>query len=209
MLKVGLTGNIGSGKSLVSEIFSIIGVPVYHADQESKKFLYEPVIKEKILSSFGDKILSTTGEIDLPLLANLVFSDEKSLMTLNSILHPLVIDDFTRWCLTYGQFPYIIQEAAIIFESGIAGLFDNIIYVSCPKEIAIERVMKRDGIDGNLVMKRMQFQMKDEEKAGLADYMIRNDGSEMIIPQVLSIHRQLSEVSTQGNDKVASRTADA
>jgi len=200
MLKVGLTGNIGSGKSLVSEIFSIYGVPVYHADQESKKFLSDPIVKEKILSLFGEEVLSTSGEIDRGALATIVFSDKKVLATLNSILHPMVIDDFTHWCEAFNEYPYIIQEAAIIFESGVANLFDRIIHVSCPKEIAIERVMKRDGIDGNSVLQRMRFQMEDAEKSKLSDFVINNDGSEMIIPQVLSIHRQLSEICAQGND---------
>jgi len=208
MLKVGLTGNIGSGKSLVSEIFTIFGVPVYHADQESKKFLSDSVVKEKILSLFGENVLSASGEIDPVALATIVFSDEKALSALDSILHPMVIADFTHWCEAFSEYPYIIQEAAIIFESGVARLFDKIIHVSCPKEIAIERVMKRDGIDGNSVLQRMNFQMEDAEKASLSDFVIRNDGSEMIIPQVLSIHRQLSEIGTQGNDQVASRAAD-
>jgi dephospho-CoA kinase len=200
MLKVGLTGNIGSGKSLVSEIFSIIGVPVYTADQESKKFLSDAVVKEKIHSLFGDKILSVSGEIDRGSLAAIVFSDAKSLAALDSILHPLVIQDFTHWCETFLEYPYIIQEAAVIIESGVAGIFDRIIHVSCPKEIAIERVMKRDGTDGNSVLQRMQFQMEDAEKVKRSDFVINNDGSEMIIPQVLSIHQQLSEISAQRND---------
>jgi dephospho-CoA kinase len=194
MLKVGLTGNIGSGKSLVTEIFSIFGVPVYHADQESRKFLEDPFVKEKILSIFGEIVLTTTGEIDRRALATIVFSDKKALMTLDSILHPMVIDDFMHWCETFGEHPYIIQEAAIIFESGVAGIFDRIIHVSCPKEIAIERVMKRDGIDANSVLQRMRYQMEDAEKAGRSDFVIRNDGTEMIIPQVLSIHEQLSAI---------------
>lgn len=200
MLKVGLTGNIGSGKSLVSEIFSIYGVPVYHADQESKKFLSDPIVKEKILSLFGEKVLSVSGEIDREAMATIVFSDKKALATLDSILHPMVIDDFMHWCEAFSEYLYIIQEAAIIFESGVANLFDRIIHVSCPKEIAIERVMKRDGIDGNSVLQRMRFQMEDAEKSKLSDFVINNDGSEMIIPQVLSIHRQLSEIGAQGND---------
>ena len=192
MLKVGLTGNIGSGKSLVSEIFTIIGVPVYHADQESKKILGDPFLKEKILSIFGEKAFASSGEIDRHALASIVFSDGKKLVALDSILHPLVIDDFMQWCGTFQEHPYIIQEAAIIFESGFAGLFDRIIHVSCPKDIAIGRVMKRDGVDGEWVLQRMRFQMEDAEKASRSDFVIRNDGSEMIIPQILSIHEQLS-----------------
>jgi dephospho-CoA kinase len=208
MLKVGLTGNIGSGKSLVSEIFSIYGVPVYHADKESKKFLDDPTVKGKILRLFGEEVISGSGEIDRSALAAVVFSDQKALTELDSILHPMVIDDFTHWCGTFREYPYIIQEAAIIIESGVAGLFDKIIHVSCPKEIAIERVMKRDGIDGNSVLQRMRFQMEDAEKARHSDFVINNDGSEMIIPQVISIHQQLSEISANGHDEITSGTAD-
>ncbi len=197
MLKVGLTGNIGSGKSFISEVFSIYGVPVYHADQESRKFLFDPFVKEKILASFGETILGKSGEIDKAALAGIVFSDEKALMNLNSILHPLVLNNFLNWCETFGKFPYVIHEAAVIYESGVAGFFDKIIHVSCPKEIAVERVVRRDGIDENLVLRRMNFQMEDEEKAGLADFVILNDGIEMIIPQVISIHEKLTKISSQ------------
>lgn len=197
MLKVGLTGNIGSGKSLVAEMFSILGVPVYHADQESRKFLGDPFVKEKILSLFREIVFTATGEIDRHALATIVFSDEKALIKLDSILHPMVIDDFIHWCETIRQHPYIIQEAAIIFESGVAGIFDRIIHVSCPKNIAIERVMKRDRIDANSIVQRMRYQMEDADKAGRSDFVIRNDGTEMIIPQVLSINSQLSEISVQ------------
>lgn len=196
MLKVGLTGNIGSGKSLVSEMFLIYGVPVYKADQESKKFLGEPFVKEQILRLFGEEVLSASGDIDREVLARRVFSDGEALAALNGILHPLVLDDFTSWCEAYAEKPYIIQEAAIIFESGIADLFDKIIHVSCPKEIAIERVMQRDGMNRDHVLQRMSFQMEDEQKAAQADFVIQNDGNKMIIPQVISIHEKLLEICT-------------
>lgn len=196
MLKVGLTGNIGSGKSLVSEMFLIYGVPVYKADLESKKFLGEPFVKEQILRLFGEEVLSASGDIDREVLARRVFSDGEALAALNGILHPLVLDDFTSWCEAYAEKPYIIQEAAIIFESGIADLFDKIIHVSCPKEIAIERVMQRDGMNRDHVLQRMSFQMEDEQKAAQADFVIQNDGNKMIIPQVISIHEKLLEICT-------------
>jgi dephospho-CoA kinase len=196
MLKVGLTGNIGSGKSIISEIFSTLGVPIYHADQESKKFLNDTGVKAEIVSRFGSGMLAASGEIDRVTLANLVFQDEGGLNTLNSILHPMVIKDFMNWCGAYQEHPYIIQEAAIIFESGVEKLFDKIILVSCPKEIAIERVIKRDGVDGNSVLQRMRFQMEDAVKAKRSDFVIVNSGSEMVIPQVLSIHAKLSEIGS-------------
>jgi dephospho-CoA kinase len=209
MLKVGLTGNIGSGKSVVSEIFSIFGVPVYHADSESKKFLEDPAVNRKLRDHFGETIVTATGETDHRKLAGIVFSDETALRALNAILHPLVICDFAEWCKVYTDRPYILHEAAIIFESGVSSLFDKIIHVSCPKEIAIGRVMKRDGTDGNAVLKRMRFQMEDEAKAERSDYVIRNDGSQLLIPQVLFIHKLLSEVGTHGHDKVSPGAADA
>jgi dephospho-CoA kinase len=195
MLKVGLTGNIGSGKSIISRMFSTLGVPVYHADQEAKKFFNDPSVKEKIQGLFGERILATDREIDSRSLANIVFSDKKELMKLDSILHPRVINDFLHWCEAFTNHPYVIQEAAIIYESGVEGLFDKIIHVSCPKEIAIERVVKRDGIDTSLILQRMRFQMEDDEKAGLSDFVIFNNGNEMVIPQVISIHGKLKEIS--------------
>ena len=192
MLKIGLTGNIGSGKSLVAEMFSIYGVPVYHADEESKKFLADPAVKEDIADLFGESVLDASFDIDKHKLAALAFADKELLKKLNAILHPLVIEDFERWCERFEERPYVIQEAAIIFESGHASIFNKIIHVSCPKEIAIERVMRRDGISEEAVLQRMQFQMEDAKKAALADFVIHNNGTEMIIPQVLDIHEKLT-----------------
>jgi dephospho-CoA kinase len=200
MKKIGLTGNIGSGKSVVSEIFSILDIPVYHADEESKKFLADPEVKVTLRKIFGEMIFSRDGNVDRTALAKLVFADSNALESLNSIMHPRVLEDYLKWCESFRGLSYTLHEAAIIYESGIAGLFDKIIHVSCPKETAIERVMKRDGIDGRSVLQRMRFQMEDEKKVKLADFVIINDGVEMIIPQVLSIHRSLSEISPQGND---------
>jgi dephospho-CoA kinase len=116
---------------------------------------------------------------------------------LNSILHPRVMADFKVWAVQQSDKPYAIQEAAIIFESGVAAEFDYIIHVSCPKEMAIDRVIKRDNIDGHSVQRRMQFQLDESEKSRLSDFVIRNDGTELVIPQVLAIHRQLSEIGSQ------------
>jgi dephospho-CoA kinase len=192
MLKVGLTGNIGSGKSLVAEIFSTFGIPVYHADEESKRLLNSLPVKKKVFGIFGEKIIAPDGTIDRKVLASIVFSDKTALSSLEAILHPAVIADFTDWCEERKSHPYLIQEAAIIFESGFRAEFDRIIQVSCPAELAIERVMTRDGISEEDVRKRMLFQWEDEKKSTLSDYVILNDGKSMIIPQVLFIHKELS-----------------
>jgi len=209
MLRIGLTGNIGSGKTVVAGVFSTLGIPVYHADEEAKKFLNDPAVKNEILKHFGYGVLTNNHEINRRSLASLVFTDGHALQRLNSILHPRVKQDFRNWTLRHADKYYVMQEAAIIFESGFRAEYDYIIHVSCPKEIAIDRVMKRDKIDDHSVLRRMQFQMDDAEKAGLSDFVIHNDGSIMVIPQVLSIHHQLLEIGSKRNNDVTSGTADA
>jgi dephospho-CoA kinase len=196
MLKVGLTGNLGSGKSLVAKIFHILTVPVYHADDVSKSFLNDKNVQEKIHQAFGEAVFSAANEIDRKALGKLVFTDSVKLTTLNSILHPLVMEDFRNWCNSHKEKPYVIQEAAIIFESGFRYEYDKIIHVSCPEELAIERAMDRDNADREDVLKRMDFQWKDEKKTAISDYIILNDGSELLIPQVLKIHNLLVKDST-------------
>ena len=209
MLKIGLTGNIGSGKTVVSGVFSTLGIPVYHADDESKKFLDDPLVKNEILRHFGYGILTTGHEINKRSLATIVFTDGHALKILNSILHPRVMRDFRNWASLKPEHSYVIQEAAIIIESGFIDEYDFIIHVSCPKEIAIDRVVKRDKIDGNSVLRRMEFQLDDAEKSKLSHFVIINDGATMVIPQVLSIHRRLLEIGTQRDNDVASGAADA
>lgn len=209
MLKIGLTGNIGSGKSVISGIFSSLGIPVYVADDVSKKFLDAPGVKNEIIKHFGYGILTNDHEINRRSLASIVFTDERALLLLNSILHPRIKQDFRNWALLQTVTPYVIQEAAIIFESGFSKEYDYIIHVACPKEMAIDRVVKRDKIDSHSVLRRMQFQLEDTEKSQLADFVILNDGSELVIPQVLAIHKQLLEIGTKRNNDVAPGTADA
>ncbi len=188
-----MTGNIGSGKTLVSSVFKTLGIPVYHADTESKKFLTDKSVKNELIERFGNGILNASGDADRQALASIVFNDPEALNFLTSILHPLVREDFRKWFLSQKDHPYVIHEAAIIFESGFEKEFDKIIHVSCPQELAIRRIMERDGFDRQHILKRMQFQWEDQEKAALSDFVIRNDGTVMIVPQVLEIHRILSE----------------
>ncbi|MEI6174144.1 MAG: dephospho-CoA kinase [Bacteroidota bacterium] len=209
MLKIGLTGNIGSGKTMVSEIFSVLGIPVYNADRESKKFLDDPNVKNAVIKHFGYGILTNNHEVNRRSLASIVFTDEKALLILNSILHPRVKEDFRNWANLQTGKPYVMQEAAIIFESGSGKEYDYVIHVSCPKETAIDRVMKRDNIDGHSVLRRMQFQIEETEKSLLANFIIRNDGSELVIPQVLAIHQQLLEIGTNRNNEITPGAADA
>jgi dephospho-CoA kinase len=192
MLHVGLTGNIGSGKSTVAGIFSVLGIPVYHADMESKKILAMPEVEEVVISSLGYSILGEGNRIDRKALANLVFNDPQALATLNGILHPLVLKDAMEWVRKQQGVPYVIHEAAVIYESGFSGAYDRIIQVSCPKELTIARVISRDNTSREEVLQRMRNQWEDDVKSNLADFVIVNDDTTLVIPQVVSIHHTLT-----------------
>jgi dephospho-CoA kinase len=191
MLIVGLTGNIGSGKSTVCDIFSALGIPVYQADSASKKFLDRPSVLSEAVALFGQKILSESGAINKRALASVVFNDPGALASLNAILHPLVKEDARIWSTQHQDKPYVIHEAAIIFESGFRGEYNRVIYVTCPVETAVGRVMKRDGASREDILRRLRFQWDDERKIKLSSYIINNDGLTFLIPQVLKIHKTL------------------
>jgi dephospho-CoA kinase len=193
MLKVGLTGNIGSGKSMISRIFGILGVPVYNADAEAKVILDSVGMKPVLVENFGIEIIGPDSKIDKRKMADIVFNDPVKLSVLNELVHPRVIESFGKWCLNYATFPYIIIESAILVESGLNRIFDRIITVSCPEKIRIRRVMDRDHLKKNEVIARMNNQLKEKEKLQLSDYIIKNNDKNLVIPQVLQIHRTLSK----------------
>ena len=190
-LKVGLTGNIGSGKSTISKIFSALDIPIYYADNEAKLVLNSPVIYNKLISVFGEQISLKKDSIDKTKLASIVFNDPNSLQILNNIIHPEVHKRFIKWLEAYKLSKYVIMEAAILFESGFDKYVDFSINVHADKSIRSERVVKRDNIDINSVLARMQNQLSDEKKIKLADYTIDNNGNKMVLPQVLKIHEYL------------------
>jgi len=190
MIKVGLTGNIGSGKSTVARVFEILGIPVYHADTEAKKLLSDDGVQDMLLKEFGNEVFEN-GTVNRKKLANLVFNSKEALNFLNSLIHPLVRKDFENWTAVHWEFPYIIQEAAILFESGFYKMFDRVITVTSSREQAVSRVVARDGVSEKDVLNRMKNQWSSERKQKLADFVINNDESELVIPQVLNINRQL------------------
>jgi dephospho-CoA kinase len=191
MLHIGLTGNIGSGKTVVASIFSTLGVPVFHADLEARKLYNLDIVKDKIRNLFGDGVFSPSGDILRPRLAGIVFSNKDMLDHLNEIIHPAVRQNYLDWCGQFPEKPYSLYEAAILFESGHYKAMDKVICVTAPEELRIRRVMERDGISRNETENRIANQWQEEQKIALADFVIRNDGSEPVIGQVLEVHRRI------------------
>ncbi|MGZ4057241.1 MAG: dephospho-CoA kinase [Bacteroidia bacterium] len=192
MIKLGITGGIGSGKSTVCKVFELLGVPVYYADDEGKKLLDVTEVKEKILKIFGNAVLSENKMIDRKKLSELVFNDKEKLEKLNSIIHPAVGIHFEEWLKEQKECTYIVKEAAILFESGAYKQVDDVITVTAPQELKIKRAMNRSGITREEVLERINNQMDDEEKIRRSKYKIVNDEEHLIIPQILSIHRSLT-----------------
>lgn len=191
MLRLGVTGGIGSGKSTVCQIFEKLGVPVYYADQRSKFLVSNlPELKREIISHFGDESF-VDGVYNREYIAGVVFNDKSKLELLNSIIHPYVLRDWDEFCLQNKNSKYIIKEAAIMLETDSKHTVDKIALVYAPQELRLQRVMRRDGLDSEAVISRMNRQMPEEEKRKLADYVIYNDGKHSLVIQVLELHKLL------------------
>jgi len=190
MLKVGLTGGIGSGKSTIAKIFEVLGIPVYYADDAAKQIMNtDKQLKEALVKNFGEKTYEG-GQLNRPYLASLVFADKQKLELLNSLTHPATIRDANRWILQQTS-PYIIKEAALLFESGANKYLDHVIGVFAPPELRIRRAMERDNTTREEVLQRMSRQMDEEAKMKLCDFIITNDEQHLVIPQVQQLHEQL------------------
>lgn len=193
MLRVGITGGIGSGKSTVSKIFEVLGIPVYYADDASKRLMNEDeTLKEKLRSIFG-KETYTDGQLNRAYLSSIVFNNPEKLSLLNSIIHPATIKDAEEWMLKQTT-PYAIKEAALIFESGSQQYLDKVIGVYAPAAVRIHRVMQRDNVTREEVLSRMNKQIDEEMKMRLCDYVITNDEQELLIPQVMKLHEELAPI---------------
>jgi dephospho-CoA kinase len=191
MLKLGLTGGIGSGKTLVCQIIEKLSVPVYYADRAARELMNSDAeLKESIRNMFGDQAYSKEG-LDRQYVASSVFGDHEKLSRLNSLVHPAVRKDFIRWTEQHRESPYVVEEAAILFESGASVEMDQTVLVYAPEELRISRVMKRDGRSREDVLKRMEHQLSEEEKMKKADHILTNDGVQMLLPQVVELHNKI------------------
>ena len=195
MLKLGVTGGIGSGKTTVCKIFECIGIPVFHADNEGRRVLNEDKeVQQKVVYLFGPSIL-TQGKPDRKKIASIVFGDSEKLTQLNAIIHPEVRKSFAMWVKNQTA-SLVIEEAAILFENGGYTDLDKMVLVTSPEDIRIKRVMQRDHVTEIEVKKRMQKQCTDEEKAAKADFIINNIETKMLTSQVLDIISMLNGKET-------------
>lgn len=188
-IKVGVTGGIGSGKSVICKIFHTLGIPVFDADREAKRLMAtDAELIVAIRAEFGDEAYHGDGMLNRGYLASQVFNDAERLAVLNGLVHPVAIQAGEVWANNQDA-PYSIKEAALLFESGSFKLNDYTILVTAPEAIRIARVVQRDGVTPQEVRLRMQRQWPDDQKARLADFTIVNDGSQAVIPQVLALDR--------------------
>lgn len=197
MLKVGITGGIGSGKTTVCEIFELLGIPVFNADDNAKTLMVtDGVLIAEIKSAFGAASYFEDGTLNGKYIADLVFSDPEKLALLNSFVHPAVFRAMDIWTLKQTS-PYVLKEAALLFESGSYLNNDFNILVSAPEELRIARVMKRDNLTAEKVKERIQNQLPEEEKKAKADFIIYNNETEFLITQVLALHHQFIEIASK------------
>lgn len=197
MKVVGITGGIGSGKTTVSKLFETLGIPVYYADAQAKRMMTSnPKVKREVKALLGPLAYHQNGKPNRTYIAHKVFNDAEILNRLNQIVHPAVRMDAERWVETFKtnpETPYVLQEAALLVETGSYKGMNALIVVSCPEEIRIDRVMRRDKLNYESVLLKIKNQMKEEEKVKVADFVIINDGKSLLIPQVWAIHRKLTQ----------------
>ncbi|MDX8341281.1 dephospho-CoA kinase [Draconibacterium sp. IB214405] len=192
-LKIGITGGIGSGKSMICQVFKLIGAPVFEADVWAKELVNShEKIKSGLIDWYGSDIYTQNGTIDRKKLAGIIFTNEEELQKVNNLIHPVVREEFQYWAEKQTS-PYVIHEAAILFESGFYKMMDYTILVTAPEEMRIQRVSSRDGSDEQAVKERIQKQWDDDKKRPLATLEIINDNKTLIIPQIIKIDKQLKE----------------
>jgi dephospho-CoA kinase len=189
VLKIGLTGGIGSGKSTVSQIFEVLGIPVFDADREAKRLMEENEdLRKRIQQELGTETY-TNNKLNRRVLADLVFTDAYKLDKLNAIVHPAVISFAEEWMKKQSS-AFVVKEAALLFEAGSAGDLDYVIGVYAPQHLRIHRVIKRDGMTPEQVMDRMSRQINEEMKMRLCDFVLNNDEQQLLITQVLKLHNR-------------------
>jgi len=188
--RLGITGGIGSGKTSVCRVFSVLNIPVFSADKAANEIMENDAVIRDKLNLIAGKDLYLKGNLDRMTLASLIFNDRAILEKVNTLIHPAVFDRFTSWVLKQDS-PYVIMEAAILFESGGRRFVDKVATLTAPVEQRIERVIQRNRLTREQVMDRMKNQIDDELRISQSDFIISNAENDMIIPAVLQIHTEI------------------
>lgn len=196
MIKVGLTGGIGSGKSTVAKVFEVLRVPVYYADDAAKRLMVsDPTVRQHLIAAFGPEVYDATGQLQRSYLSDKVFNDQTALDRLNSIVHPAVGRDGEQWLQAHQHYPYVVKEAALLFEAGTYKALNTMVCVVAPEALRLQRVRQRDNVPESAVRARMDKQWPQEKKADQSDHLITNDGVIPLIPQVLALHQQFNSAA--------------
>jgi len=198
MLKIGITGGIGSGKTTVCRIFEVLGIPVFYADVVAREVMIsDKILVEGVKGAFGKDSYLEGGELNRKHIAGIVFNDAAELERLNALVHPAVFRAFDSWAASVKDAPYLIKEAALLFESGSYRMCNLNVLVTAPEALRIARVRKRDNISAQEVQQRIDKQFSDEKKVDMADFVIFNDEKHLLIPQVLQLHQHFLTVAAQ------------
>ncbi|HXC03762.1 MAG TPA: dephospho-CoA kinase [Bacteroidia bacterium] len=193
-LQVGITGGIGSGKSVVCDIFRLLGVAIFNSDLEGRRILEDDTeVKNKVKAIFGPGAYRADGLPDRKYIASQAFTDASKLKALNGVIHPAVASRFQYWCAEHASDAYVLKEAAVLVESGAYKEMDKVILVSAPQALKLSRAAKRDNLSEEEIQKRSRNQLSEAELLHHAQYVIVNDEQQLLIPQVLKLHEQLKK----------------
>lgn len=194
MLKVGLTGGIGTGKSIIAKVFNLFNIPVYDSDLEAKRLMIESLeIRNQLISRFGSEVYHADSTLNRKYLSSIIFNNPQALQKVNGIVHPVVRKDFQSWSKKQHA-PYVIQESAILFDTGLYKNFDKIVCVTANEELRIQRVMERDSVSRKSVKERIDNQLPESVKIEKADFVIYNN-DELLLPQIVQIDNELRRIA--------------
>lgn len=196
MFKIGITGGIGSGKTTVCQVFEVLGIPVFYADNAAKSLMHtDKLLRQDIIEGFGKQSYFENGDLNRKHISSIVFNDNEQLLKLNALVHPAVFRAFDIWVNMQDHVPYVLKEAALLFESNSYRMCDRSILVKSPEALKISRIIKRDSTTADEVRLRMNRQYTDKQKEPLADHIIINDEQMLMIPQILELHQHFLSFS--------------